>query len=226
MWTWPNTRRMGCSFRIFEVAPSAVAEIGMRQLMGDHIIGEIFRAIRQSGFEDHAATAVSRPGARHPDGASVARNIIIQRQSKARIAQEVGEHLLGQPLQHRYDTESQVLEFHRSLDVAPEVSVLSATGFGHSTTTLRQAAAPPQAGRTQIASIPRSPSVRKAASQRCFQPISPRWRPAASGDGPSGHTPRGRAIFGRAHCRRNARNGHVDSGHAVRAYFTSMLTSG
>lgn len=171
----------------------------MSQFMSDDIMGEIFLALGQARLEDYAATAIgSRPGARHPDRASVARNVIIQRQSKARIVQEVGEYRVGQPLQHRYDTKNQALKFHRSLDVAPEVSVLSGTGFGHSTTTLPKAAAPPQEGRTQIAIIPRSPTVGKAISERDFQAISPRWRLAASGDG----------------C------------HAVLAYFTIRLTSG
>ncbi len=93
----------------------------MCQLMGDHIMGELSWAIRQVSLEDHAPTAVSRFGARYPNGASPARNMIIQRQSKARVIEEIGKHRPRQPFQHRYDAGRQRAGPYRSLDVQSEV---------------------------------------------------------------------------------------------------------
>lgn len=125
----------------------------MRQLMGNHIMGEIFRAIRQERPENHATTAVSQLGARYPDGASLARNIIIHRQSKARVLEEIGKDRLRQPLHHRYDPEREGPESHGSLDIPPEILIVF--GPGHVLAIVPGPAAALQAGTTSIVLQPR-----------------------------------------------------------------------
>ncbi len=102
----------------------------MRQLKGDHIIGEIFQAIRQARFKDHAATAISLPGARYPDGAPLSRNMIIQGQSKAPVGEEIGKDRFRQPLHHHYDTGRESAGPYRALDVLPEVLVVFGPAHG------------------------------------------------------------------------------------------------
>ena len=93
----------------------------MCQLMGDYIMGEIFRAICQEGLENHGSTAVCRCGACHPDSAPLAGNKIIQRDTKAGVFEEFAENRVWQPLHDRYDAKREGTVPDRALDVAPEL---------------------------------------------------------------------------------------------------------
>lgn len=101
----------------------------MRQLMGDHIMGEVFRAIRQSWLKDNTATAVFQAGARDPYGAPLSWDMIVQCQTKARVVEEIGKDRLRQLLHHRYDTGRESAGPYRALDVLPKVLVVF--GFAH-----------------------------------------------------------------------------------------------
>src|SRR6185295_8719793 len=103
--------------------PRTISEMGMCQLMGNDIMGEIFRAICQEGLEDYAATAVSRCGACHPDGASLTGDKIIHRDTKARVFEETAENRMGQPLHDRNDAKREGAGSYRALDIAPEVLI-------------------------------------------------------------------------------------------------------
>lgn len=135
---------VGGQFRVFEVAPSAVAKMGMRQLMGDHIIGKVFRAIRQSWLKDNTATTIFQAGTRDPYGAPLSWDMIVQCQTKARVVEEIGKDRLRQLLHHRYDTGRESARPYRSLNVLPKVLVVF--GLAHVLVIVSEPIALPQDG--------------------------------------------------------------------------------
>jgi len=87
---------------ICDGTPRTVAQVSVRQFVGNHVVRKRFRAFTQPAFEHDATTATApRCGTGKPHGTAPARHKIIQCDAKSRVLEEVPCHILGHRTQNR-----------------------------------------------------------------------------------------------------------------------------
>ena len=86
-----------CIFRIIDLTPTAIAQVGMRQLVSDHIFCERFVATRKFMFQYNASgTVPACDGTRQPNRPALTWHAIIKCHAELWVFKEITSNFIGQ----------------------------------------------------------------------------------------------------------------------------------
>lgn len=95
---------IGSFFDVGDLAPAAVAQVSVRELVSNHVLRKLFGRVSQFAAQYHAATdRVDGGRASHEESPPRGRRIIFERNLKSWVGREIELHWPGQAVDHFSD---------------------------------------------------------------------------------------------------------------------------